>query len=211
VKRDWQQPLPSGQVLPATVSGVDLGVTKSGRLTVRLFRPRGTRIAVFSAPYVAQLITLRAALAGASVRVATRRQTSWAGVVRHGGDSHFIAHTGHGQPAAHRPPTLVVDDLADVPGPVGDATDWQCLLQVARLDQAGRDLTRLSGLSHADLAFFDALSEPLAAEVGHIFGLGTVAASLTVVPRHAVAVVSRGQVQLVRPELSAGERATLGT
>ncbi len=68
----------------------------------------------------------------------------------------------------------------------------------------------MSGLAHVEVALFDAVTAPLAAEIGRIFNLADDYASLTVVPRHAVAVVTRGQVHLVRPVLSAGERSLLG-
>ena len=205
----WARPLRSGQVLHAPSSGVELGTTKSGPFALRLFRPGGTRAMVLTAPYVAQLLTLRAALAGASVRVASHRTPLWAGVVRHGSDSRFVADPAHSQPAPHAS-TMTVHDLGGTGGPIGEAADWQCLLRVGSLDEARLDLTRVSGLSHVEVAFFDAVSAPLAAEIGRIFGLGQASATLTVVPRHAVAVVTRGRVHLVRPELSPGERSILG-
>lgn len=204
----WAQPLVQGQVLPAPRSGIELGLTKAGPFTVRLFRPRGTRAALLTAPHIARMITLRAALAGASVRVATHQTHAWAGVVRHGGDSLFIAHPGDSQ-APLGSPTLVVDDLGEG-GALGDVPAWQCHLRVSRLDDARLDLTRVAGLAHVEVAFLDAVQAPLASEIGRMFDLGQAAASLTVVPRHAVAVVTRGQVHLVRPEFSAGERSAIG-
>lgn len=204
----WAQPLAQGQVLPAPRSGIDIGLTKAGPFTVRLFRPRGTRAAVLTAPHVARLLTLRAALAGASVRVATHETHAWAGVVRHGGDSLFVPHPAR-DPAPVGAPALVVDDLGEGAAP-DDVPDWHCHMRISRLDDARLDLTRVAGLSHVEVAFFDAVQAPLASEIGRIFDLGQAAASLTVVPRHAVAVVTRGQVHLVRLELSASERSVIG-
>ncbi|GAA1943506.1 hypothetical protein [Nocardioides hwasunensis] len=204
----WARPLASGQVLPAPRSGIELGQTKAGPLTLRLFRQRGTRAVVLTAPHVARLLALRAALAGASVRVASTRTSSWAGVVRHGGDTSFVPSLDRNRAPAQTP-TLLVDDLGSS-GPVGDVPDWHCHLRVGHLDEARLDLTRVAGLAHVEVAFFDAVSAPLATEIGRALGLGEASASLTVVPRHAVAVVTRGQVHLVRPELTAGERSVLG-
>lgn len=204
----WGSPLGVGQRLPAPRSGVELGHTKAGPFTLRLFRERGTRVSVLSDPHVARLLVLRAALAGASVRVVTRDAASWAGVVRHGGDSRFVASLSASQAPAGTP-TVLVDDLGDS-GPVGDVQPWHCHLRVGRLDHARVDLTRLSGLARVEAALFDALSAPMAAEVGSVLGLGEASASLTVVPPRAVALVTRGQVHLVRPELTPGERSVLG-
>lgn len=204
----WAQPLTQGQVLPAPRSGIELGVTKAGPFTVRLFRPRGTRAALLTAPHVARMLTLRAALAGASVRVATHRTHDWAGVVRHGSDSLFISRPGDSQ-APVGAPTLVVDDTGEG-GALGDIAPWQCHLRVSRLDEARLDLTRVAGLAHVEVAIFDAVQGPLASEIGRIFDLGQAAATLTVVPRHAVAVVTRGHVHLVRLDITTGERSAIG-
>lgn len=204
----WARPLAPGQVLPAPHSGIELGTTKNGPFTLRLFRSRGTRVAVMAGPHTARLLTLRAALAGASVRVATHETVAWSGVVRHGGDSRFVPDTSSSG-AVPGTPTLLVDDLGAA-RPIGDVPDWHCHLRVSTLDPARLDLTRVSGLAHVEVALFDAVTAPLAAEIGRIFGLADDYASLTVVPRHAVAVVTRGQVHLVRPDLSAGERSLLG-
>lgn len=204
----WSVPLTPGQVLPPPRSGIELGATKAGPFTLRLFRSRGTRAAVLTHSHVARLLALRAALAGVSVRVATHHPQSWTGVVRHGGDSRLVPDLGRGLPPSTGP-TLLVDDLGGS-APVGDVPDWHCHMRVGVLDQARLDLTRVSGLAHVEVAFFDAVTAPLASEIGRVFGLGADSASLTVVPRHAVAVVTRGQVHLVRPELTAGERSTLG-
>lgn len=205
----WAQPLSPGQVLPAPRSGIELGLTKAGPFTLRLFRPHGTRAAVLTAPHIARLLTLRAALSGASVRVATHSPQAWAGVVRQGGDSRFVQHPSQ-DPAPPQAPALVVDDLGRG-GVAEDVPAWHCSLRVSTLDEARLDLTRVAGLTHVEVAFFDAVSAPLASEIGRIFNLGPVSASLTVVPRHAVAVVTRGQVHLVRPEVTAGERSAIGS
>lgn len=206
--RAWQQTLAPGQVLPAPTTGVFLGRNKEGPLSLRLFRRRGTRMAVFSDPDVAQLLTLRAAVAGAAVRVVTQRHTIWTPALRHGMDAQIAPVTGY-LPVVQPGPSLFVDDLPDAPRPTGDVNDWQCLLHIRTLDGQPLDATRIASFAHVDVAFFGALSSPLAADVGQLFDLGEAAASLTVVPPHAVAVVARGRVQLVRPELAAGERTAL--
>jgi hypothetical protein len=208
VNGSWARPLAPGQALPAPRSGVALGHTKAGPFTLRLFRPRGTRAAVLTAPHVARLLALRASLAGASLRVATHETAAWTGVVRHGGDARFVTDASRSDAPAGSP-ALVVDDLATT-RPPGDVPAWHCHMRVSTLDPARLDLTRVAGLAHVEVAFFDAVTAPLASEIGRIFGLGADAATLTVVPRHAVAVVTRGQVHLVRPDLSPGERSLLG-
>ena len=207
--RAWQQTLAPGQVLPAPTTGVFLGRNKEGPLSLRLFRRRGTRMAVFSDPHVAQLLTLRAAVGGATVRVVTQRHAIWTPSLRHGLDAQIAPATAY-LPVVQPGPSLFVDDLPDAPRPTGEVTDWQCLLHVRTLDGQHLDSARVANFAHVDVAFFSALPGPLAAEVGQMFDLGEAAASLTVVPPHAVAVVARGRVQLVRPELSAAERTTLG-
>ncbi|MDT0202162.1 hypothetical protein [Nocardioides sp. AE5] len=204
-------PLVPEQSIPAPRTGVHLGRTKTGDVTLRLFRPRGTRIVCFADPLGPQLITLRAAQAGTPTRISTSREAAWAGVVRHGPTVQLAP------PEALRTgvagAALLVDDRPDVARQLGEAGNWQCLLEVHDLTSLGKRIhaeARLAPFAHCDIALFPTLDRDHAEAAGRIFGLGSGAAALTVVPRHAMAVVMHGTVQLLRPEPTAAERQMLG-
>ncbi|KRF14205.1 hypothetical protein [Nocardioides sp. Soil796] len=210
MSRAWRQPLMPEHVVPAPTTGVFLGRNKSGPLTLRLLRPRGTRIVVFSGPYAAQLMSLRAAVSGVAVRIVTNREAAWAPTLRNGSDTRLVPANGP-LPPAIQGPGLVIEDRPDEPRPLAEVSDWQCLLDLRNLPEGHdeADAARLSSFGNADVAFFGALSTTLANAAGRVFNLGDAAASLTVVPPHAVAVVARGSVQLVRLEATPGERDAL--
>lgn len=210
--KHWQTALEPTAAAPAPMTGVYLGRNKSGPMTMRLFRPRGTRIVVFSGLFTAQLITLRAAVTGASVRVMTGRESAWMPLLQQGSDSRLLPPQGQQQLGAG--PRLLTDDRPDDGRPFGEADDWQCLVDVRTAgsdDPRLVDESRIGGFGGADVAFFSVLKPPLASLVGTAFGLGDASASLTVVPPHAVAIVTRGSVQLVRLEATQEERAVLRT
>ncbi|WP_067431660.1 hypothetical protein [Nocardioides jensenii] len=207
----WRTALLPDVAVPAPTTGVYLGRNKSGPLTMRLFRPRGTRIAVFSGPLAAQLIALRAAQSGATVRVMSTREAAWGPVLRFGADARLLPPTGPSQMSASGP-QLLVDDRPDISRPFAEVPGWQCMLDVRVLgsDAAKQvDENRVASFGNADVAFFSVLGQSMAAAVGNVFDLREAAASLTVVPPHAVAVVTRGSVQLVRLEPTGDERSAL--
>lgn len=207
--KQWQGALDPTAVVPAPTTGVHLGRNKSGPMTMRLFRPRGTRIVVFSGLHTAQLITLRAAVTGAVVRVMSAREAAWLPVLHQGSDARLLPPDGQQFAPG---PRVLTDDRPDDGRPFGEADDWQCLIDVRTLgsdDPRLVDESRISGFGAADVAFFSVLNTSLATLVGGVFDLGEAAASLTVVPPHAVAIVTRGHVQLVRMEATNEERAVL--
>ena len=200
--------LAPGGAVPAPTTGIYVGENRAGPVRLRLFRQQGTRMVVFSAPRLAQLLTLRAAVSGVRVRILTQQQAAWMPALRHGSDAQFspINSAALAVPAG---PNLLVEDLPDSPRHGADITDWQCLIHVRDLDDAALAAGRLSTFAHVDVVALGALSAPAAAEVGRMFNLGKGAASLTVVPPHAVALVTRGRIELVRPEPTAAERTAL--
>ena len=83
-----------GDEAPAQPSGVRIGMRRDRPVTLRLFRPQGTRIAVLASAVPAQLVAMRAAAIGATVRVQSPRPQAWGAVVRHGVDV-SVAPPGH--------------------------------------------------------------------------------------------------------------------
>lgn len=199
-----RSPVPTtADVVPAPKTGVYLGSGRSGPVTVRLVRPTGTRVADFSGAAAALLLTLRAAVAGTPVHVMTDRQPMWTNILRQGRD----AHSSPLQQAVARRhgPLVLVDDRPTDPQPIGEAVPWQCRIDVRTAWNEGF----VAGFGSADVAVFPMLPAPVAEAVGNAFGLGDGAGALLVVPRHSVAVVTRGQVKLVRLDPTTSEAQLL--
>lgn len=209
----YRTPIPEGQAVPAPTTGIYLGVGPNGPLTMRLFRQRGTRIVVFSGIYAAQLLALRAAVSGAAVGVISSNPAPWSALAQHAANVRLMS------PATGVPrgtgPMLIVDDRPEQPRSLEEPSEWQCVIDVRTLRHdtaADSPASHLADLAQADVAVFDVLSREMAVTAGNVFGLGQDdAAALTVVPRHAVAVVSRGTVRLVRWDASAAENQVLRT
>ena len=144
-----------GDEAPAQPSGIRIGMRRDRPLSLRLFRPQGTRIAVLSSAVPAQLLAMRAAAVGATIRVQSPRPQAWGPVVRHGLDI-SVAPPGAGFPPPGTPhsPVLVVDDRPIEVGGLGDAGPWQCRLDIRAVTSA----SDLGAIGHADVLVFGQVS-----------------------------------------------------
>lgn len=116
-------------------SGLVLGNGPKGPVTIRLFRERGTRLAVSVPQYVAWLLTFRSISLGAHLSLLPTHEREWLGLVervrRHGGTVDVIA----GGAAARLPeaglpyrPSLIIDDTDHYDGAQASIGAWQSVL-----------------------------------------------------------------------------------
>jgi hypothetical protein len=200
----------SSVVAPAT--GAYLGTGSNGPFSLRLLRAAPTRVAVLSGGFVAQLLTLRAALSGTSVRVLSSRPSAWAPVLQHAADARIVPPQS---PLLQQPgPMLVVDDLSGDSRPLRDVADWQCLVDLRSLPTragAPQVLSWLSPLATYDVAVFGVLTQEAVAAATRLWRLDERAASVLAggLPPQAVALVSRGRAEVVRVDASSGEAQVL--
>ncbi len=187
--------LPAATTIAAPRSGVNLGVDDAGDpVTLRLFRPSGTRVTAISALAPVQLLVMRAAHAGVVVRVVTPRPRHWQRVLAHGSDAGAVA------PSTVLPqisgPQLVVDDrLVDDPrdqtrGP-GDAFAWRCRIELRSQDSSADPRTR----GRAELLLLGELRPELTLALATGFGVAPLvrvpdAGSVTVLRRGGLAYVT---------------------
>ncbi|MCC2594064.1 hypothetical protein LKO27_11670 [Tessaracoccus sp. OS52] len=121
-----------GPVITTGPAGLLLGRGSAGPVTVRLFRPRPTRVFLAAPEYVKWLLAFRAMCLGAHVSVLTKEQPSWlplAEVIRACGGTVDILHAVDNVPGQGRPyrPSLVVDEIGAMTPqtPVGA---WQAVV-----------------------------------------------------------------------------------
>ncbi len=114
-------------------SGLLLGQGTHGPVSIRLFRPTPTRVAMAVPDYVAWLLAYRCISLGAHLSIFAADQRRWSGLVdavRDGGGTADLLGAGDTAPAAGRPyrPSVVIDDADFFDGigtPIGP---WQALL-----------------------------------------------------------------------------------
>ena len=196
-----------GDEAPAQPSGVRVGLRRDQPVSLRLFRPQGTRIAVLASAVPAQLLAMRAASVGAMIRVQSPRPQAWGPVLRHGANV-TVAPPGAGLPPPGTPhaPVLVVDDRPTDAGGLGDAGPWQCRLDIrALMSSAG-----LGAIAHADVLIFGQVTAAIANALPGIMGLPvSQIGQLTALGPGSVALVSRGVIQYVTLDPTQAERPLL--
>ncbi|MFI1195832.1 type VII secretion protein EccE [Micromonospora sp. NPDC020750] len=180
--------------LPVGEAGLMVGANRRGEaVTIRLFRPEGTRLMLVGGVRAAQLVALRAMALGALVAVQTTRPRAWERFVRGvgtPGGSIPVLPPGRpvgGGPASPLRPLLLVVDAGPVPPAAGPVPAWQSTL-VVRDDLTPADV---DPLSRADLVVLQPLNPAEAALAGAALGLGGSADWLTRIREDMVAVVNR--------------------
>lgn len=197
------RPGPAAPELTIGDAGLLVGVNRHGSaVTVRLFRPEGTRVVLVGGLRTGQTLVLRAMALGARVAVRTTRPTSWEPFLRAvgapGGEvPRLLPPGGPTNDASGSPlhPLLLVVDT----GPVGAAPEqpgppWQATL-LLRDELTSADVATLG---HADLAVFQPLDSTEAALAGNALGLGPSAEWLTRMRQDMVAVVNRRALRWAR-------------
>src|SRR5215472_16820885 len=172
-----------GDEAPALPAGIRIGMQRDRPMALRLFRPRGTRVAVLAGAVPAQLLAMRAAAAGATIRVQSPRPQAWRPVLRHGATV-SIAPPGAAlpPPGTLDAPVLVVDGR---PADLGAVTHADVLV----LGQVGA-------------AIADALAATISLSmslIGQLAALGP----------GSVALVARGTIRYVSLDPSEGEAQLL--
>ncbi|WP_320067459.1 type VII secretion protein EccE [Micromonospora sp. RTGN7] len=183
----------AGLELPISAAGLVMGTNRhGGAVTIRLFRPEGTRLVLVGGVRAAQLVALRAMALGARVAVQTTRPRAWEPFVRGvgapGGPIPVLP-PGRpvGIPASPLRPLLLVVDAGPAPSAAGPEPAWQSTL-VVRDDLTPADV---EPLGRADLAVLQPLSPAEATLAGAALGLGGSAEWLTRIREDMVAVVNR--------------------
>jgi hypothetical protein len=200
--------LADDDVVPAPESGILLGQRRGKPVTVRLFRPQGTRIVVLGDLRAPQLIALRAAVTGARLEIATGQRQFWQRVASTTADSIVGAH-GAILPSIGSPfrPIVVIDDRAVEPAPAGDAAPWQCRIDL-------RAIPEPSGVAQyggADLLLLGQLPLGVASTVAQLFHLDpAMDAALASMPVDGIAAVRKGGVQLLATAETPAEASVLG-
>ncbi|RKN48693.1 type VII secretion protein EccE [Micromonospora endolithica] len=190
----------TGPAGPATMevtvgeAGLMLGANRhGGAVTVRLFRPEGTRIMLVGGVRAAQLIVLRAMALGARVLVQTGRPGAWEPFVRGvGAPGGMIPLLPPGRPLGDEVgsplrPLLVVVDVGPTPADPAPGPPWRATL----LLRDELTATDADALGRADLAVLQPLDPAEAALAGTALGLGDSAGWLTRIREDMVAVVNR--------------------
>jgi hypothetical protein len=197
----------AGDEAPAQPGGLRIG-SRGGRPTwLRLFRPRGTRVAVLASAVPAQVLAMRAVSAGATVRVQSPRPQAWGPVLQHG------ANVSVGPPGAGLPPpgtlsapVLIVDDRPTETSGLGDAGPWQCRLDI----RAVMSSSELGRLASGDLLIVGQLGAATADVLARTMGVpASTSASLTTLGSGSVALVARGTIEYVALDPSPAEAALL--
>ncbi|MFG1900207.1 type VII secretion protein EccE [Micromonospora carbonacea] len=183
-----------GLELPVGDAGLMVGANRRGAaVTVRLFRPEGTRLMLVGGVRAAQLLALRALALGARVAVQTTRPRAWEpfvrGVATPDGPIPVLP-PGRATDAvagsALRPVLLVVD-AGPVPADAGPGPAWRSTLVV----RDGLTASDVDQLGRADLVVLQPLRPAEAALAGAALGLGGSAEWLTRIREDMVAVVNR--------------------
>ncbi|WP_433117048.1 type VII secretion protein EccE [Micromonospora sp. CA-246542] len=175
-------------------AGMMVGTNRhGGAVTVRLFRPEGTRVLLLGGVRTAQLVALRAMALGALVVVQTARPRAWEPFVRGvGAPGGTIPLIPPGRPVAESAggalrPLLLIVDTGPVPAETEPGPAWRATL-VVRDELTPADLDTLS---RADLAVLQRLHPAEATLAGAALGLGASADWLTRIRDDMVAVVNR--------------------
>jgi hypothetical protein len=194
--------------VPAPESGILLGQRRGKPVTLRLFRPQGTRIVVLGHQRGPQLVALRAAGLGARVEVATANRQHWQAIGTVSRDLTIAAH-GALLPSIGSPfrPILTVDDRAGESAPAGDAASWQCRMDL-------RAIPEPSGLAQyggTDLLLIGQLPLSVASTLVQLYHLDpAMDSALAAMPVDGIAAIRKGSVQLMSVAETAAETATLG-
>ena len=184
-----------GDAAPAQPAGLRIGSDGERPTFLRLFRPRGTRVAVLASAMPAQLLAMRAASAGAMVRVQSPRPQAWGPVLQHGANV-SVAPPGAGlpPPGTLSAPVLIVDDRPTEASGLGNAAPWQCRLDI-RAVMSASDLGRLGS---ADVLIVGQLGAATAGVLARIMALPeSVSGSLTILGPGSVALVAKGTIHYV--------------
>ncbi|MCX4387172.1 type VII secretion protein EccE [Micromonospora peucetia] len=186
-------PAPDGLELTLGAAGLMVGTNRhGGAVTVRLFRPEGTRVMLVGGVRTAQLVAVRAMALGARVVVQTARPREWEPFVRGVGTPGAmipVVPPGRpvGEPGSPLRPLLVVVDAGPTPVETEPGSPWRTTLLVRdELTPADAD-----ALGRADLAVLQPLDPTEAAVAGAALGLGGSAEWLTRIRDDMVAVVNR--------------------
>lgn len=193
----------NGDEAPPQPAGVRIGMRRDRPVALRLFRPQGTRVAVLAGAVPAQVLAMRAASVGATVRVQSPRPQAWGPVLRHGANV-SIAPPGAGlpPPGMLHAPVLVVDDRPTEVGGLGDAGPWQCRLDIRAL-MAPSDL---GAVAHADVLVVGQVSAAVADALAATMGLPmSLIGQLTALGPGSVALVARGAIMYVTLDPSRDE------
>lgn len=190
--------------ISAPRSGLHLGAGVSGPVTLRLFRPTGTRVAAVSALVPVQLLVARAASGGIQVRVLTARPGAWQPLLARGTDAAALP------PGSALPPptgaSLLVDDRPGDARRLGDTVAWRCRIDI-RAPVSGGDLRTLLG---ADVLLVGSLPPDLALAATSGVGVSVPHLSqLTTPAAGTVTVLRRGGVDYVTLDPTADEAQLL--
>jgi hypothetical protein len=195
-------------MIPAPESGVLLGQRRGKVVTVRIFRPQGSRIVVLGDIRAPQLLAVRAAMMGARLEIATGQRHVWQRVAASTPDSIIGAH-GAILPSIGTPfrPIVVVDDRSQETVAGGDAAPWQCRIDL-RAVPAPDAVAQYGG---ADLLLLGPLPVGVASSVVELFHLEpAMDSALASMPADGIAAVRRGGVQLMSTAETPAETALLG-
>jgi hypothetical protein len=196
--------LPVGALVPAPVSGVQLGLLESGPLAVRLYRLAGTRVAFASAMLPAQLLAIRAAAAGTPVQVVTNRPQFWQPLVPDGRGLRVVPTLDLLE--SFGGPSLLVDDRPAQARTAYDNQPWQCRLDV-RTDWSPAEL---ASFAYSDLAVFGGIPSDFTASVASVFGVPARATErLAHLEPGVCALLRRGRLEWVTLDPTPAERHLL--
>ncbi|MFI7433263.1 type VII secretion protein EccE [Micromonospora haikouensis] len=180
--------------LPVGDAGLMVGANRRGAaVTIRLFRPEGTRLVLVGGVRAAQLLALRALALGARVAVETTRPRAWEpfvrGVATPDGPIPVLP-PGRAVSAAAGSalrPLLLVVDVGPLPADADAGPAWRSTLVV----RDGLTTSDVDQLGRADLVVLQPLRPAEAALAGAALGLGGSAEWLTRIREDMVAVVNR--------------------
>lgn len=194
----------AGAAVAAPESGVHLGAGQSGPISVRLFRPSGTRITLASDLSPAQLIAVRTAASGTAVHVVTARPQVWEPLLRHGPDAQIVA---PGSPLPpYSGPTLLIDDRPTQARGTPEVRAWHCRLEV----RTHWTPEELPAFAHADVVVFGAVPRDRAGLVVSTFGLpAPTAGQLATLAPGYFALLRRGHLEYVSLDPTSAEAQVL--
>lgn len=180
-------------------SGLLLGPSNNGDVTIRLFRPRPTRLLVSVPDYVKWTLAYRAITLGAHLTILTGQPRSWAAlgevIKGSGGTVDIVDQVGKlpGQGRAFRP-SLIIDDLAAGDGVRMPLGPWQAVLMIGDVSASAT----LHALRTCDMTLVSPCDAKAAENLRRGYGLNAaqqrllnnLAANEVVVamPRHAARV-----------------------